>query len=109
RLLAPPLVPLLSPADDADRDARAGGGIRLLRWCTGGLPLRPDEGRQHRRRAPRRWPSPGESGVRPLRRPLGLPDPCLPAVPGTDEGEGGASDSLPAAELPLWSRLPGRR
>ena len=88
--------------------ARAGGRVPLLRRCAAGAALRPDEGGRHRRRARR----PGDGSWRMpsscASRALGLPHPRLPAVPRPDQGQGRAPDPLPARELPLRARVPGR-
>ena len=50
-----------------------------------------------------------ERRVPPVRRALGVPAPLLPALSGTDEGQGGAPDSLHSRELLLRPLVRERR
>ena len=75
--------------------------FRYFRGVPSELPVRPDEGGHHRGRPREGRPAGGEPGVPALQRPLGVPDPCMPPVPGPDEGQGRAAGQLHPEELLL--------
>ena len=108
-LLAADVAQVLRASDDAGRDARAGGVVRLLRRRAVGTAVRPDEGRHHRRPARGRWTTGREPGVPALQLPLAFPDPGVPSVPGPDEGQGRAVHPLHSGQLLLRPGLRLRR
>ena len=86
----PLAVGALRPASGpADGPALPHRGVRRSRRRAGGDPRRPDEDRRHRRGG-RGWRRLQPHAAR-LRRPLPLSSQGLPALPGEDQGQGGAA------------------
>ena len=100
-LLAPAVAAVLPAADDGGAVPRPGGRIRALRGRAAGAAVRPDAVGGGVRRPPDGWAAGAERGVLAFRRALGLPAAVLSALPGADQGQGGAADPLCAGELLL--------
>ena len=88
---------------------RETGGVYLLWRGAAGAAVRSDAGRRHRGWAPGHGRARDECRVPALCRALGLPGARLSAVPGTNEGQGRAADSLLSAELLLRAHVCRRR
>src|SRR5690606_2337716 len=93
----------LLPAEEYRGPVRGtGSGLPVLRWRAAGAALRSAQECDPRGPAHGRRRAPEERGVPPLCRSLGLPGPSLPAVPGPDQGEGGAARELSPWQFRLW-------
>ena len=100
---------VLRDTDDGDGDDGSGTVVRILRWRSGGVAVRSDEGGGDHGWTGDRRPVGVERGVRAVRVALGLPDPRVPAVPGPDQGQGGTQHPPRAHGFLPWSAIPERR
>ena len=88
------VVPVLSAPDDGASHRRAGERVRGLRRRPPRAAVRPDAGGRDLGRQRGRGRHHAQREVPALRGPLGLHAAGLQAVPGQDQGQGGAPDPL---------------